>query len=217
MELLNFIFQLGVLFAIYGFLWGVFEILIGILAPNRKRSLIEVYILRGIKYLFLVNVTFVFCFENADSTLLALYKVFFAGLILLTYFIGKIQKNQMKSLFLSISQRSILPENIYFNAYYEKVIIAISIIAFALLWFFPDLAVNPISIWFQQKIIRIENTFLLGFIFKIIGFFFLLNIIGKMIATVNLLINGSPTNDDDFTDGNNLGNDGDFVEYEEVD
>ncbi len=221
MELLNFIFQLGVLFAIYGFLWGVFEIIIAFFSANRTRSLMEIYIIRGLKYLFLVHVTFIFCFESASSNVLAAYKTIFAGLILLTYFTGKLQKNQLKSVFFSISRGNLMSQNIYFNLRYEKIIIGISLFVFSLLWFVPDAAINPISIWFRDAIINIENTPVFGFIFKVIGFFFLLNIIGKMIASVNYFISGekTPNDNNDFNNPNSIGNDsdsGDFVDYEEV-
>ncbi len=217
MELLNFIFRLGVLFAIYGFLWGIFEVILAMITSGRSRTLIEIYTIRGIKYLFLVNVTFIFCFENASTQLLAIYKTIFAGLILLTYFTGKLQKNQMKSVFLNISKGKLMNNSVYFNARFEKIIISIALITFALLWFFPDYAVNPISTWFKESIINIEETPIFGFIFKVIGFFFLMNLIGKMISAVNFLIKGDQSqNNDDFTDNNTLGNDGEFVEYEEV-
>jgi len=218
MELLNFIFRLGVLFAIYGFLWAIFEFILAMITSGRSRSLIEVYIIRGIKYLFLVNVTFIFCYENSPTQLLAIYKTIFAGLILLTYFTGKLQKNQLKSVFLNISKGNLMNKSIYFDVRFEKIIISIALIAFTLLWFFPDYAVNPISTWFKESIINIEETPIFGFVFKVIGFFFLMNLIGKMISAVNSLINGDQSqNNDDFTDSNSLGNDGEFVEYEEVD
>ena len=63
MNLLDFIFRLGVVFAIYGFLWGIFELGILMLSAGRKRTLSEIYFIKAIKYIFLADVTFLFCFD----------------------------------------------------------------------------------------------------------------------------------------------------------
>ena len=46
--------------------------------------------------------------------------------------------------------------------------------------------------WFQRSILDIESTVIIGFIFKIIGFFFLLGMIFKMLNALNYLISGKP-------------------------
>ncbi|MBL1281176.1 MAG: hypothetical protein COA33_012935 [Fluviicola sp.] len=222
MHLLDFIFRLGVLFAIYGFLWGIFEIGVVLISQGRKRSLVEVYIIRGIKYFFLVDVTFLFCFDNESFNMLELSRVVFAGIILLTYFIGKLQKNQNRSSLMNIaggmSGRPMMKKQSSFNMQFETVIIAISLIAFAFFWFYPAFAVNPVAEWFHESIVNIEDTPIFGFIFKIIGFFFLLSLIFKMVNALTFLLNGGKINtqNDDFDDTNSLGGDSHFDDFEEV-
>lgn len=56
----------------------------------------------------------------------------------------------------------------------------------------PDIASNNIATWFQTNIRDINKAFLFGFIFKIVGFFFLLNMLMKMINSINYVLSGKP-------------------------
>ncbi len=218
MDLLDFIFRLGVLFAIYGFLWGLIEIGLWMLASGQNRSMLQVYFIRAIKYFFLVNVTFLFCIQGEGSAMVQINQVIFAGIILLTYFIGKLQRNQTRSAFFRIAGRAgrglPMAQN-NFNMRYEVVVIALSLIIFAAFWFYPAFSMNPIAFWFKDSILNIEDTPVFGFIFKVIGFFFLLNLIFKMAGAFGFVLNGgrNPRNPNN-NDGNS---DGGFVDYEEVD
>ena len=68
--------------------------------------------------------------------------------------------------------------------------------------------------------VKSENTPIFGFIFKIIGFFFLLSIILKMLNSINFLINGKKNGDQNMSNDSNSQNiesDNHFDDYEEVD
>ena len=190
MNLLDFIFRLGVVFAIYGFLWGIFEIGFQILIAQRKKSILEMYILKSIKYFFLVDVTFLFCLKSIHSNMIILNQVILSGIILLTYFIGKFKKRQNSKIFFQFHNKNFDQQKQDFNIKYEIILIILSIVIFGLFWFYPSFSLNEISIWFYNSIINIENTPIFGLIFKIIGFFFLLNLIFKMITTISFLLNG---------------------------
>ena len=190
MNLLDFIFRLGVVFAIYGFLWGIFEIGFQILIAQRKKSILEMYILKSIKYFFLVDVTFLFCLKSIHSNMIILNQVILSGIILLTYFIGKFKKIQNSKIFFQFHNKNFDQQKQDFNIKYEIILIILSIVIFGLFWFYPSFSLNEISIWFYNSIINIENTPIFGLIFKIIGFFFLLNLIFKMITTISFLLNG---------------------------
>jgi len=189
-NLLDFIFRLGVVFAIYGFLWGIFELGILLFSAGRKRTLGEVYLIKAIKYIFLADVTFLFCFEGSNSSMLVINQVIFSGIILLTYFIGKLQQNQNKSMFFTIAGANMPQRQSLFDLRAETLVIIIALAVFATFWFFPEYAANPISQWFHDSIINIEDTPVFGFIFKVIGFFFLLSLIFKMIRAFTFLLSG---------------------------
>jgi hypothetical protein len=161
MELLNLIFHLGVLFSIYGFLWFFIDLALKILVAGRVRSLSEVYLIKSIKYLFLVNVTFLFCLDNNQNEV-SVFNLLPTILVLVVYFIGKLQKNQRKKEVFGSLGGGIIDNT--FNLKAEIVLISCSVLLFILLLYFPQFASNHIANWFHDSIIDIEKTF--------IGFFF---------------------------------------------
>ena len=211
MDLLNFVFRLGVVFAIYGFLWGIMELAILLLSTGRKRSIGEVYLVRALKYFFLVDVTFLFCIES-DSHLIIANRLVIAGLVLLTYFVGKFQNNQNSMRFFQMVGTGLPKQMVTFHMRTEIIVITLSLVGFILFAFFPQYASNPLSEWFHESIINIEDTPVFGFIFKIIGFFFLINLIVKMMNGFTYILSGNafrkPQNDED---------DNDFTDFTEVD
>jgi len=217
MEIFQFIFRLGVVFAVFGFIWGLVELGITLLSAGRQRQIAEIYIIKAVKYFFLVDVTFLVCahdeFRGFDST----GQLAFGFIVLLMYFIGKLQNGQSRQqMFQLIAQG--LPQSINkFNFKYEISVIISALIAFVLFWVFPTYASNPLSIWFQDAISNIIDTPIFGFIFKVIGFFFLMNIILKMVNTLMFLLSGKAfqKNNKGNNDSNGTDNSS-FDSWEEV-
>lgn len=210
---------MGVLFAIYGFLWGLLEIGYWMLTSGRSRSLAQAYLIKSVKYFFLADVTFLFCRNGNFEGLVEISQVVLAGLILLTYFVGKLQKNQTRQTFFKLAARGLPAQNlIVFNLRLEIAVISVALAIFVLFWFYPALSHNPISVWFYESIVNIEDTPVFGFIFKVIGFFFLLNLIFKMLNAFNFLLTGGKTNSGNgFPRGNSTSrNDDHFDDYEEI-
>ncbi len=214
MDTLDFIFRLGVVFAIYGFLFGLIEIALLLLSGGRKRSLGEIYLVRAVKYFFLVDVTFLFCLEEGQSDTVVLNQVILAGIILLTYFVGKFQNNQNKTRIFQMMGTG-LPNQLRttnFNARVEIAVISIALIMFGVFWYYPQIASNPLSLWFHESILNIESTPIFGFIFKVIGFFVLINLISKMVNGLTFILSGEAFVRRESDDDND-----DFIDYTEVD
>jgi hypothetical protein len=185
MEILGLTFQLGVFFAIYGFIWFFIDLGIKFITSGAVKSELSNYLVKGVKYLFLVNVIFLFSVSDTETKieLRALVPVM---LILFLYFVGKFQKNQNKNIFLS--RMGIQSNAVQFNSRYEMVLIMLSLLVFILFILEPSIAQNNIAIWFKVTIIDIETTAIIGFIFKIIGFFFLLDILTKTMNAFQFII-----------------------------
>jgi hypothetical protein len=189
MDLLNLIFKLGVLFSIYGFLWFFIDLGLSFLAGGRKRTTAEIYLLKGMKYAFLVNVTFLFSVD-LNKHHINFYNLMPSALILITYFIGMLQQKTRQQVFMGQFVKSQTAVGI--NIKSEIFLITLcSFLFFGLLWY-PQFAENAVALWFQKSILDIESTVIIGFIFKIIGFFFLLGMIFKMLNALNYLISGKP-------------------------
>lgn len=211
MEIFNFLFSLGVLFAIYGFIWGLIEIGIMILLSGRGKRNNEIYLLKAVKYFFLVDVTLLYCIDDSNPELSIQNKIFLAGFILLIYFVGKFQNNQNKNRIFTMVGTGMPKVQNFFNARIEMIVIILSMVAFVLLFFYPNIAANPLSLWFQDSIQNIEDTPIFGFIFKVIGFFVLFSLFAKMGSGLSFLISGeafrvttnkerNEKNDDDYFD-----------------
>lgn len=212
----DFIFRLGVVFAIFGFLWGIIDIGLRLLTARRQRTLVETYLIKTVKYLFLVDVTFLFCLGDLNTHIIISYQVILAGIVLLTYFVGKLQNSQNRMAIFQMMGRGLPKQPMFlFNLKAEIGVIAGALALFAILWFYPSIATNSVSRWFHASILSIEDAMFFGFIFKVIGFFFILNMIFKMIGGITFLLNGGKKPDQKNGIGDDSDNDN-FVNYEEV-
>lgn len=213
MELLNFIFRLGVVFAIFGFIWGLINLGIRLLTIGRPRQVTEIYILKAVQYLLLVDVTFLICYNNEITGLDYTSQLVFGSIILFMYFIGKLQSGQNKQMMFKVYTNGMMQSDFGFNLKAEITVILLAIATFILFWFKPEFAVNPISGWFHDSILNIEDTPIFGFIFKVIGFFFLLNILLKVVNSVMMLLSGRAF---DRPGDNQQNDDNHFDDFEEI-
>lgn len=214
-KFLDLAFRLGVVFAIFGFLWGIFNLIFSLLRMGRKKTLGEHYLLKFIQYFFLVDVTFLFCIESETSSLLLLNELVVAGLILILYFVGKLQNQQLRSSFFQLRAAGLPPMPQLFNQRAEIIVISLAIGTFVAFIFFPDYARNPISNWFYTSILDIEDTPVFGFIFKVIGFFVLLGISIKLVNGFTYLLSGAPAFQVKPPNSNRKKED-DFDDFEEI-
>jgi hypothetical protein len=216
MDLIQLIFQLGVLFAIYSFIWFFIDLGLALLVAGRKRALPEIYLIKVVKYLFLVNVTFLFALEKNNT--LSVIGVIPSATVLVVYFLGKFQQKQRQAQVLSQFGGKGFGLGLDFDRRYEIGVIALAVMLFILLLAFPEYAENNIATWFRQSIIDIEKTVIIGFIFKVIGFFFLLGMLLKMVNAFNYLISGRPLVDFQTYMGSKTKKNtkDDFDDYEEI-
>lgn len=216
MELFQFIFRLGVVFAIFGFIWALIDLMIMLISSGRKRQVGEIYIIKAVKYFFLVDVTFLICMNGEFTGFNPTSQLVFGTIVLLMYFIGKLQNGQNKQRMFQMATNGIMKSQGGFNIRFEIGIIFFALSVFVLFWFFPNYAENPLSLWFQDAIINIEDTPIFGFIFKLIGFFFLISIIFKMVNAFFFLVSGQAFKQKQNNDDNDDNNRKDFDSFEEV-
>jgi hypothetical protein len=217
MELLNFIFRLGVVFAIYDFIWAIIEIGLSFLRLGAERTSIEIYFIKCIKYVLLVDVTFLFCF-NLESNNILVYNLGITGMVLLSYFVGKIQKQQQRIAVMNMIRSGLNAPTQKFDIKGEIAVIMFSMTCFVLLIFYPQYSHNSVSVWFHESILNIEDTPIFGFIFKVVGFFFLMNLLVKMINGFMYLVTGRPLLhfSSSFKKYKKDKDDEDFHDYEEL-
>lgn len=216
MELITLLFRLGVLFAIYGFIWFFIDACIRLLVGRNQRTVLEFYLIKSAKYLFLVNVLVLFCL-NKTKTDITLINIAPTLSIFCIYLIGRLQNDERKSMIqLSFfgKQTNNIDATTNFNRRNEIILIIGALIAFVLLAFNADYAKNNIAEWFYRSIIDIEQTAIIGYIFKFIGVLFLVGMFFKMINAFNYILSGKPI--DELKSKIKDKNKNDFDDYEEV-
>jgi hypothetical protein len=206
---------MGVLFAIYGFIWGIFEFILVFLNTGKGKTLSEEYVIKGIKYVFLADVTFLFCLDLKDGEI-SYYQLGLAALVLTMYFVGKLQSNQQKAMLFGRMGGGFPMAYTNFNLKAEIGVIALSVLCFVGFIFFKDLSINPISDWFHDSIIGIEKTPIIGFVFKVIGFFFLISMLFKMANGVMYILSGAPLMQASAQFRAGKKSNDDFDDYEEI-
>ena len=189
-----------------------------ILLGSRKRSLGEVYVIKTIKYLFLVNVTFLFCLQQLNEPEYHVNYMHVAPsfVVLMVYFLGKLQQNEQRIQLMSSFTQGM--KDVPFNRRWEISLIVLSALTFVGLVSYPQFSENAIAKWFQRSIIDIEETVIIGFIFKIIGFFFLIGLFFKMLNALNFIVSGKPmVNVRAGFGSKKASNEDSFDDYEEID
>ena len=216
MELISLLFRLGVLFAIYGFIWFFVDSFIRLITAGSQRNKIEYYLIKSAKYLFLVNVLVLFCL-NKTKTEITFINIAPTLSIFCIYLIGRLQNDERKSMIqLSFfgKERNKSGATSNFNRRNEIILIIGALIAFVVLAFNADYAKNNIAEWFYRSIIDIEQTAIIGYIFKFIGALFLVGMFFKMINAFNYILSGKHI--DDLKSKIKDKDKNDFDDYEEV-
>jgi len=197
MQILEFIFHFGVIISVFTFLWWFLGLILSLLFAPMGLTPSKVYYAQKIlKYFFLVTVAFRFALDDrfglqgsSDKT-----GYIISALILLAYLIGKTEakSNRMKfyANFGPMRTVSITP----FNRNKELLLIGFAILVYAYFVFFPEGANNMITNWLVDSIVSISDTPVIGWIFKIIGFFFLVIVIMRFVNGIFALIGLSPRN-----------------------
>ncbi len=186
MEFFNLIFRLGVVLAIFSFIWGFIKIGLTILRGGMPLSALMNIGIKTLQYLLLAEVTILFCTsDNGDY----LAEAVTTGLILLMYFIGKMQNQRLKFMMVQFQGQGLnVPNKPNMKAELGVIILAMALFTFLVVN--PVFADNQISNWFFTSIKDIETTPVFGFIFGIVGFFFSLSIIFRMVNSISMILSG---------------------------
>lgn len=213
MEILLFIFELGIIYSIFAVVWGIFRLGINMLRePGKKNQTVD-YVLRITKYFFLVSVTayyvafpekFInpeeeqvleFTYENTPMIL--------SVIVLGLYLLGKLQNRAF------LKQLEAMPMLKRFSGgvdlKVEKFLLLGSMVYFIACLYYPPMVDNNLMEWFANVEQGLSNAVLIGWIFNAIAFFFLIAILMRAVNVTNRLLKGqsimngpSPTGDFKF-------------------
>lgn len=192
MEILKFIFVLGINFSIFGFLWGIIMFLLrNFQSPDQQRSESLTYILRIVKYFLLVSVTanYIVVYQNdmAGETV-STFNIVLGSIVMGLYLLGKLQNRAMMSQMANNPMFSRLISKI--DPKVERFLLAGSLLYFVVCLWYPSMVDNGLINWFTNAIIGIYETPIIGWIFSIIAFFFLINILMRGANVIGNILNG---------------------------
>ena len=173
---------------------------------------------KTVQYLLIADVAIIFCTNNPNGNLSTSITT---GLILLMYFIGKVQNMQFKAMMSIQIQGRALTEGVKPKMALEFGIVSLAMAVFVFLLWKPEFAENAISGWFYKNIIDIEDTPIFGFIFKVVGFFFTIGMLLRMFNALSMIFSGrafgrNQDNNDPNQNHHNDRQDNRFDDYEEV-
>jgi hypothetical protein len=154
-EFISLIFRLGVILAIFSFIWGILKFGFVLLRGGVPMSYPLGLAFKTLQYLLIADVAILFCTDNPNGNLSTSITT---GLILLMYFIGKVQNMQFKAMMSIQIQGRSLTEGPKPKMGMEFGIVALAMAVFGFLLWKPEFAANAISNWFYKSIIDIEST-----------------------------------------------------------
>jgi hypothetical protein len=200
MNVLSHIFHLGVLFSAFAFIWFWLQLLLMMFLPEGIRMQLR-YFLQLLQSLFLGVLVLKFVAKEEGS--LAVNSTLVLSLI--TYFLYLLRNLR--------SERNAMQFQLYTNLYKKvkmknewELAVALTSISITILWvFFPVALDSVVTQWFYEQTHDLIQIPIIGWIFKIAGFFFLLATLIRFLAAITWILRGPksklPERDsDDFDD-----------------
>jgi hypothetical protein len=221
MKILEFIFHFGVMIAIFTFLWWFVGLLLSmVFAPFGVKPARIYYAQKILKYFFLVTVAYRFADDSRFGLESTDYKAYvISSLVLLAYLIGKTEAKNNRVKF--YAQLGNLQNGVHitpFDRTKELLLIGFAILVYAYFVFSKDGSHNILTNWLVDSIVSISDIPIFGWIFRLIGFFFLVMVILRFVNGFFALFGLTrPIQENDenehFLDNNNVDN---FDDYEEI-
>jgi hypothetical protein len=204
MNVLSHVFHLGVLFSAFAFIWFWLQLLLMFLLPEGIRMQLR-YFLQLLQSLFLGVLVLKFVAKEEGSLTVNGMLV----LSLITYFLYLLRNLR--------SKRNAMQFQLYTNLYKKvkmknewELAVALISISITILWvFFPVALDSVVTQWFYEQTHDLIQIPIIGWIFKLAGFFFLLATLIRFLAAITWMLRGPksklPERDSD-----------DFDEFEEI-
>jgi hypothetical protein len=219
MDILKYLYQLGIVFIVLSIIWGFFMLLLRMITMGERKGIFEEHLLKSVNHFLIATLAASYALNKTIEDGLAGNGYIVATLIMLyLYMVGKLERRQMlmqmQQGFGGQMKSLVKPVNKKVGMVY----LALTLVFYSVCVFYPQIVQNGFTQWFYITIQDFYDTPIIKWILMIVGFFFLLNILFRGVMQTQKLINGianpHQNNNDHFDDNN--GND-DFVDFEVVD
>jgi len=192
MEILKFIFILGINFSIFGFIWGIIMFLVrNFQSSEQQNSESLAYVLRIVKYFLLVSITanYIGVYEKeVYGASQGMFNVVVGSIVMALYLLGKLQNRTMMSQMANNPMFSRFIPKI--DQKVERFMLLGSLLYFIVCLCYPTMVDNLVINWFTNLVHGIYETPVIGWVFSIIAFFFLVNIIMRGANVMGNILNG---------------------------
>ena len=187
MKVLELLFQLGILFTAFAFLWFWIQLLLVFLVPMNVRLQLR-YFLQLLHSLFLGAL--VLKFMQMENPPLGFNAVL--GIGMLTYFLYLIRNIRSRDALMRVEVYANFVEQLKTKNEWEWTLAFISV-GISLLWVaYPSALDSAATLWFYQQTKYLMDIPVLGWIFKIFGFFFVIGTLFRFLRAVLWLMNPKP-------------------------
>jgi hypothetical protein len=213
MEILKFIFQLGIIFMVFQMIWGFFMLIYRLLTGLSERPVYETFAFKILNNYFLISLSAIQTLQYTQKPgNPGMLMVMLAIAVLYSYMAGRLERNRFV---IQMNNMRVNTERV--NMSWETLLILASLVYYSFAINQPEILNNSANKWFYDSVMAIYETPIIGWIFMFLGFFFLLiNLIKSVYVTASAItwvmerIAGKPRNN-----GNDNDNDG-YTSYEEV-
>ncbi len=187
MKVLELLFQLGILFSAFAFLWFWIQLLLVFLVPMNVRLQLR-YFLQLLHSLFLGAL--VLKFMQMENPPLGFNAVL--GIGMLTYFLYLIRNIRSRDAMMRVEVYANFVEQLKTKNEWEWTLAFISV-GISLLWVaYPSALDSAATLWFYQQTKYLMEIPVLGWIFKIFGFFFVIGTLFRFLRAALWLMNPKP-------------------------
>lgn len=191
MSTINFIIHLGIIFVIFGFIWGILKYIVSTFTSNSQKNNQSEYVSQIIKNLLLVGVTANFVSSTSEQYIgSTVFRIVISSFILGLYLLEKMQNRNKYAQFSNLGNGMLKGLSVSFTPDQERLLLIGSVGVFILLMLFPGIADNMVINSFNSAIEGLNATFLIGFIFKIIAFFSVVTLVMRGANIIGRLISG---------------------------
>ena len=185
MKALSLIFQLGVLFSAFAFIWFWLQLLLMIVLPENVRTQFR-YFLQLLQSLFLGVLVLKFVAKEEGSLTVNGMLV----LSLITYFLYLLRNLRSEQNAMQVQLYTNLYKKVKMKNEWELAVALISI-SITILWvFFPVALDSVVTQWFYEQTQDLIKIPIIGWIFKLAGFFFLLATLVRFLAAITWMLRG---------------------------
>ena len=181
MEILYFIFYLGINYIVFTVLWFLIVSFPKVVLKISFNSTFSNYILKSIQYYLLAAITSLSTMKFYDKhpEFFSAF-VFLGGFILFLYLAGKMERNKMLFVIKAMINKNLSSKTLK----YEPHLIGFVVTLYAFSFSIPILFNNPLNIWFIDIIGNIYETPVLGSVISFAGFIFLITMLIKGVNTI---------------------------------